>query len=147
MKKRLFILGLLSLIVVVSQTLTAQAHSYKKGAILIGHAWGLPSQGPSTQVFFPLTNNGTKADKLLSLSTPAARQTVFIDASGQSVSHFDLGVKTPLPMRPGARHIQLNGLVKPLRHGERIPLTLRFEQAGVINVEVWIEPRPYAKKP
>jgi periplasmic copper chaperone A len=125
----------------------AAAHSYKQGAVQIGHAWALPSTSASTQVFFPLANNGRKPDRLLSVTTPAAKSARMFDNATTAVATFALPVKAPLPMRPGARHIRLDGLVKPLRHGDKIPLTLRFEQAGTVTVEVWIEPSAYAPAP
>jgi copper(I)-binding protein len=135
------------LLLFLIQCLPVYAHSYKKDDILIGHAWGLPSQGARTQVFFPLTNDGSTPDKLLRVTTTAARQAMLVEPSKQTVPHFTLGVKAPVPMRPGARHILLDGLVKPLKHGDRIPLKLEFEHAGSVSVEVWIEPTPYAKPP
>ncbi|MBX9756541.1 MAG: copper chaperone PCu(A)C, partial [Pseudomonadaceae bacterium] len=40
---------------------------------------------------------------------------------------------------PGGNHLMLFGLQKPLVAGERFPLTLEFEKAGKVEVEVVIE--------
>ena len=40
---------------------------------------------------------------------------------------------------PGGNHVMLFGLTQPLVAGERFPLTLQFEKAGKVVVEVAIE--------
>src|SRR3546814_18933890 len=42
-------------------------------------------------------------------------------------------------LRPGSRHLMLIGLKQPLHEGERFPLTLTFEKAGTITVEITVE--------
>jgi hypothetical protein len=42
-------------------------------------------------------------------------------------------------LRPGGFHIMLIGLTEPLKEGERFPLTLTFEKAGSVTVEVAVE--------
>ena len=51
----------------------------------------------------------------------------------------------PLPsgqtvhLRPGGLHIMLIGLTEPLRQGATVPLTLRFERAGEVQVTLGVE--------
>src|SRR3546814_18774460 len=42
-------------------------------------------------------------------------------------------------LRPGSHHLMLIGLKQPLHAGERFPLTLTFEKAGTITVEITVE--------
>src|SRR3546814_14999154 len=42
-------------------------------------------------------------------------------------------------LRPGSHHLMLIGLKQPLHEGERFPLTLTFEKAGTITVEITVE--------
>ena len=39
-------------------------------------------------------------------------------------------------LKPGSYHVMLIGLKKPLKEGETFPLTLTFEKAGKITVDV-----------
>jgi copper(I)-binding protein len=39
-------------------------------------------------------------------------------------------------MKPGGYHIMLVGLVKPLKKGDEIEITLTFEKAGAVVVKV-----------
>jgi copper(I)-binding protein len=45
----------------------------------------------------------------------------------------------PIVLQPGGLHVMLIGLKAPLKEGERFPLTLTFERAGTIEVEVVVE--------
>ena len=42
-------------------------------------------------------------------------------------------------LRPGGLHVMLIGLTGPLQQGSRVPLTLRFERAGEVQVELTVE--------
>lgn len=42
-------------------------------------------------------------------------------------------------LRPGSFHVMLIGLAQPLKEGDRFPLTLTFERAGEVTVEVKVE--------
>jgi periplasmic copper chaperone A len=123
---------------------TAAAHSYSQQSIQIGHAWGLPTTNGETQAYFPLLNAGKSADMLLAMTTPAGAA-VFVDSAGNAQSQLALAAGKPMGMRKGGAHVRLSGLKKPLKHGDKLPLTLTFARAGRITIEVWIEPAPYAK--
>lgn len=43
--------------------------------------------------------------------------------------------RATVELKPGGYHIMLIGLQRPLRRGERIPLTLVFERAGERRIE------------
>ena len=42
-------------------------------------------------------------------------------------------------LRPGGLHVMLIGLTEPLRQGATVPLTLRFERAGEVTVQLEIQ--------
>lgn len=52
----------------------------------------------------------------------------------------------PTELKPGGLHIMFMGLDQPLKEGESFPLTLRFENAGEITVDVAID-KPGAMGP
>ena len=124
---------------------TARAHSYKHGAIAIGHAWALPSQQMDGQVFFPLVNNGKARDELV-----AARSIVCTQIELRRNSRYDdpplatmvLEPGQPVPMRPSARHLRLMGLKRPLQLNDRFTIILDFLNAGEMEVEVHVEETP-----
>ena len=47
---------------------------------------------------------------------------------------------------PGAFHVMFMGLKSPLKLGDKLPVTLKFEKAGEVQVEMWVEqPKADAK--
>jgi periplasmic copper chaperone A len=139
--RRLFLAG-----IAVLATPSARAHSYRRGAMSIGHAWGLPSDTATTRVMVPLLNEGARADRLTS-ATSAVADAVALYRGEAPEGELVLTRGRPVAMRPDGLHLRLDGLRRPLAHGDRVPLRLVFEQAGPVEIEVWIEPRPYAGPP
>ena len=54
------------------------------------------------------------------------------------VATIDVPAHGMVMMRPGGLHVMLTGLKHPLVNGETLPLTVFFEQAGAVNVQVKI---------
>jgi periplasmic copper chaperone A len=123
----------------------ALGHSYQQKSIQVGHAWALPTDSSESQAYFPLNNTGGSEDQLISMSSPVAKSVTYVDRFGTEQSSLRLSPKMPVALRKGGAHLRLKGLKRQLKHGAKIPLTLQFEKAGRITVELWIEPTPYAK--
>ena len=115
----------------------AWAHSYRLGAIQLGHAWGLPTGGPETSVMMPILNTGAEPDVLIAATSPMAQSIEFRDAA-MRVDEFLLEPKRRFPMRASAKHLQVIGLAKPMAKDEKLPLTLTFKIAGQISIDVQI---------
>ena len=54
----------------------------------------------------------------------------------RSVGRITLTPGSPVELKPGGYHLMLMGLVRPLVRGETISVTLSFENAGPVSVEV-----------
>jgi copper(I)-binding protein len=128
-------------------TSAAQAHEFKLGAIGIGHPYARPTVAgqPAGGAYLKLDNKGT-ADRLLGGSTAAAARvelhTMNMDGDVmrmRQVDAIDVPVGQVVELKPGGLHIMLMGLKQPLKVGERLPLTLKFEKAGEVKVEVLVE--------
>jgi copper(I)-binding protein len=122
---------------------SAEAHSYKLGRILIGHAWALPSQTSEAQVFVSLANDGDEMDELVGARSPVA-SLIELRTNNRyddpPLRAMKLDPDKPLPMRPTARHLRLIGLTRSLVAGDRFPLILDFLNAGEVAIEVVVEP-------
>lgn len=118
------------------------AHGYKIGDIAVGHPWALPTSSDAGTAFVALANRGRTADKLIGATCPIARGAALRDADGLPSKGLVVEAGRPLAMRPGARHIALSGLSRPLVVGDRFELALRFENSGEIRVEVLVEHQP-----
>lgn len=91
-----------------------------------------------------LTLQSDTGDRLTSLETPYADQVMLhgtqSDANGVSrmihIETLDLTAGAPVTLAPGGMHMMLMGLTAKLEEGSSFPLTLTFENAGDITVEV-----------
>ncbi|PWC39243.1 copper chaperone PCu(A)C [Azospirillum sp. TSO35-2] len=126
----------------------AWAHAYKAGPIEIDHPWARATapSAPNGGAFLSLTNTGTTEDRLVAASTPVAEKAelhTHINDNGvmrmRPVDGIAVGPGAPVKLAPGGLHVMLLGLKQPLVKGAHFPLTLRFEKAGSVEVEVAVE--------
>jgi len=128
----------------------ANAHQYQSGALQIAHPWSqqLPPNAPTVAAYFVIQNTGTSADRLVSVDTPIADKAEL----HQHVMQGDLmkmqpvaSVEVPpggtVTFAPMAYHVMLVGLKDRslLQDGKHFPMTLHFEKAGAIAVDVNVQ--------
>lgn len=128
----------------------AKAHDFRVGAIVIDHPYATPDAGgASGLVFFKsLRNRGDVPDRLVGAQSPVAARVVFtrVQTEGPSrktteVAAIGLAARAQLRMRHGQSdgyYLRLEGLKTPLRDGEHLDLTLRFEKAGERTMSVGV---------
>ncbi len=131
--------------------LGAVAHSYTLGAIDIGHPYARPTRDGQLVAggYLKLTNKGA-ADRLLSARSPVADaaeiHSMTMDGDVMKMRQVDaieLPTGQTVELKPGGYHLMLMGLKAPLKVGDQIPLTLKFEKAGEVVVTVKVEePKP-----
>ena len=129
-------------------TATAIAHDYKVGAISIDHPWARASMGMAKAgaAYMVLTNDGSAPDRLVSAFAEVADAVelhTHLMEDGvmrmRQVQAIEVAPGAPSVLEPGGLHVMLIGLKEPLAAGESFPMTLTFEQAGEITVEVAVE--------
>lgn len=107
-----------------------------------------PIAGGTGVGFLSITNNGAKDDQLLAATTPLAGA---VELHGMSMADGMMQMRAlpeglPVPagrtveLASGGMHLMLGDLKRPLVAGEKIPLTLRFRDAGEISVELEVKP-------
>ncbi|MCB8839230.1 copper chaperone PCu(A)C [Aurantimonas sp. VKM B-3413] len=127
----------------------AAAHEYKAGAITIGHPWAratLPN-APVAGGYMTIDNTGSEADRLIGGSTPAAKAVevheMSVDGGVMKMRQLPDGLEIPagqsVTLKPGSYHLMLIGPTERLTKGMRVPLTLKFEKAGSVAVELAVE--------
>jgi periplasmic copper chaperone A len=112
------------------------------GGLEVTDAWA--SEADEVAAVYLTIDNGGDADRLVGVSTDAAGEVSLMggggaDASAHTAAHAPVDLAVPrgtTSLVPGGRHVMLDGLVEPLRRGDHIPLTLRFERAGSRRVDV-----------
>jgi len=128
----------------------ANAHEYTVGDLHIAHPWSqeLPPNAPNVAAYFIVHNNGKSADRLLGVDSPItdnAELHEHVHKAGlmkmPQVQGVDIPAAADLVFAPGAYHVML---MQPkdrslLSDGKRFPLTLHFQKAGNITVEVAVQ--------
>ncbi len=98
---------------------------------------------------FLVIQNGTDTDdRLINASSPAAEMVQLHTHKENSdgvmqMLHVEEGFELPaggkIMMERGGNHVMLMGLTKPFEQDEMIPLTLTFEHAGDMTIEVPVD--------
>lgn len=135
-------------LVLMLQASHAWPHSHEKGDIQVHHPWSRATP-PGAKVavgYMEIRNTGPQPDRLLSASTPAAKgvEMHVTQREGEvmkmrPVKSFEIPARERITLRPGGAHLMLVDLVRPLKKGERFPMTLRFERAGELRVELEVQ--------
>ncbi len=124
------------------------AHDYKLGDIEIIHPWAKPSigQAKAGAAFATILNNGAGDDRLLAAKSDVSElvelHTHSMDGGVmrmRPVEAIVIPAGDAAELAPGGHHIMLLNLKGPLVDGESFPVTLVFEKAGEITIEVKID--------
>jgi len=130
--------------------LPASAHC-DGGMIVTGaYARTSGSLAKSGAVYMLVENHTCKADKIIGASTGAAKVAMLhtnkVDANGiASMIAIKGGVPVPADGKAvferGHDHVMLMGLTRPLNDGDTLSLTLTFEHADPVTVDVPVDDR------
>lgn len=126
------------------------AHNYTIGKLAIGHPWTRETAA-SQKVgagFLAITNSGKKADRLISATAAGMKEvqlhTVSMDNGVMRMRQLKNGIPVPagetVTFKPGGYHLMFMGLTQPFKKGGKIPVTLRFQQAGNVKVQFAVQP-------
>jgi copper(I)-binding protein len=124
------------------------AHNVEKGDIQIRHPWSraTPAGAKVGVGYMEIRNRGKQPDRLLGASTPLARRVEMHVTRSEGevmkmrqVESFSIPAGERVELSPGGGHLMLVDLARPLKKGERVPLTLRFERAGEVEIEMEVQ--------
>jgi copper(I)-binding protein len=126
------------------------AHDFKLGDLEIHHPASkatLPGQ-PVGGGFLTITNHGTGADRLVSISAPSVSDDVqlhemAIENDVMKMRQLPDGIEIPaggtVELKPGGLHVMFMSIKAPFTEGEKFNATLTFEKAGTIDVDFKVE--------
>lgn len=133
------------------------AHDFKVGNLEIHHPVSkatLPGQ-PVGGGFMTITNEGTQADRLVSITAPAVSDDVqlhemAIENDVMKMRQLPDGIEIPagatVELKSGGLHVMFMRIKQPFKEGETFAATLTFEKAGTLDVNFNVEAaRPGAK--
>lgn len=113
-------------------------HDHATG-LVIEDAWARPSMmvDGAGAVYLEIHNEGGEADRLVSVSSPAAANVELHESleengvmSMRPVEAIDVPADGHTELKPGGLHIMLINLTEPLEPGDTIEVTLTFQNAG-----------------
>jgi len=98
--------------------------------------------------YLALVNGGTAADRLVAASSPAAGRVEIhemrMDGNVMRMRELAQGLALPpgatVELKPGGFHLMFMELKAPLAVGANVPVTLVFERAGKVEIELKVEP-------
>ena len=107
---------------------------------------GAPA-GPTAGLYLSVTNEGDAADRLVGITTEASPEVqlheTVTDGNRTSMQELPSGVDLPAGMttslEPGGLHAMLLK-VDPLKADQQVPVTLSFEKAGDVDLDVTVVP-------
>ena len=90
--------------------------------------------------YMTIRNAGKTPDKLVSASSPAAEKVephITVKEGDifrmREVKGYDIPAGGSFELKPGGAHLMLINVRAPLKEGDKVPLTLRFERAGEVK--------------
>ncbi|GAK33685.1 hypothetical protein JCM17846_12820 [Iodidimonas nitroreducens] len=116
-----------------------EAPSQSPAKIEISEAWAreTPQGAPNAALYLTIANEGDIDDRLLSVATDLAAHAGIHSTSEEdgmmrmrSVEALRIPARETISLAPGALHIMLMGLEKPLVKGDEISINLIFEESG-----------------
>jgi copper(I)-binding protein len=131
---------LLVLLAAAAMAAPAAPHSHKAKGLEIVHPWtpAQPKGAEAVRVFMTIKNTSGKPDRLLSASTPRAAK-VELRAAGKGAAAFVVRNGQELSLYGDGPSLVLTGLKTPLHAYDDFKMTLVFEKAGRVAIDVMVE--------
>ena len=124
-----------------------RAQEISAGDLRIDRPWTRAAgQGGTGAGYMTIRNAGAAPDRIVAARAAAARvvelHTHIRDGEVmrmRPVPTIEIPAGGTVQLAPGGLHLMLIGLAAPLRQGERVPVTLVFERAGEVQVQLAVE--------
>lgn len=137
------------LIALVGFVSAAAAQSYKLGSLEIDQPW-TRATAPTAKAgggFMTITNKGTTPDRLISARSNASEKVevheMKMDGNVMRMRELEKGLEIPpgatVTLKPGGYHIMFMELKAPFAKDAKVPVTLVFEKAGSVDVELAVQ--------
>lgn len=128
----------------------ASAEDFKISALAIESPWSRATPLGATvgSGYLAVQNTGTQPDRLLGGSVEAAKLVQIHDMTmhgeiarmREITEGIEIKPGQTVRFEPSGTHLMFVGLKQPLRTGDRLSGTLRFERAGTVNIEYQVFP-------
>ncbi len=113
---------------------------------MVAHPWAraTPGGARTAAVYMTLMNKTDASDRLTggtsSVADAVQIHEMRVENGIMKMHELSNGLEIPakgsVTLKPGAYHVMLVGLKRPLKKGEHVALTLAFEKAGKLDINV-----------
>lgn len=108
--------------------------------IEVKEAWvrEVPPTSRMSAAYMVIENKGNQPDRLIDASNNVSEVTELhetVDGKMRRIKAIEVPAGGKVELKPGGLHIMLINLKKPLREGDTVELTLRFEKSGEIKIQ------------
>lgn len=130
----------------------AVAHGVKCGELNIAHPYSTPTIGAGNTgaiYFMNIKNNGKEVEQLIGARSEVSSGIEIHEMSLENnvmkmraIPEVQLPSGFEVTFKQGQAngyHLMLIDLKKPLKLGDKFPVTLKFKKAGECQAEVWVE--------
>ena len=133
-------------LLMIASVLTAQAQQ-RSDSLSVEHPWAraTPPGASVGGAYFVVMNSGSE-DKLLRIDSPVATTAAMHQMSMNGgimqmrpVESVRVPAHGQVQFTPEGLHVMLMGLKQPLAEGQHFPMTLVFQNAGSIHVDVVVK--------
>ena len=98
----------------------------------------VPPNAKNTAAYMKIENKGTEADKLVDASNNVSKITELHETVGgkmRRVYAIEVPAGKTVELKPGGLHVMIIDLKEPLKEGQTVEITLKFEKAGEIKIQ------------
>jgi copper(I)-binding protein len=127
----------------------AQAEEVKVGDLVISQAWSRATPGGAKigGGYLTIENKGAAPDRLVAASADVADKVeiheMAVKDGVMTMRPLEKGVTIEpgkiVKLAPGGSHLMLFDLKRPLKKGDKLPITLEFEKAGKVKLSLAVE--------
>ncbi|MEJ7555122.1 MAG: copper chaperone PCu(A)C [Aquificaceae bacterium] len=108
--------------------------------IEVKDAWvrEVPPTSKMSAAYMVIENKGKEADRLVDASNNVSEITELhetVEGRMRRVKAIEIPAGGKVELKPGGLHIMLINLKKPLKEGDTVELTLKFEKSGEVKVQ------------
>ncbi len=125
------------------------AQEYKAGSLKIEKPWtrATPTGARVAGGYMRITNTGKETDRLVGGSSPVAGRLevheMRMEGEVMRMRELPKGLSIEpgktVELKPGSYHVMFIEMKAPLKQGDKVKGTLKFEKAGTIEVEYTVE--------
>ena len=115
----------------------------KHGDLMVKDVWSRATPARNGVAYMTIFNQGQGMDRLIAVESPIAKKVELHTHSMKDgvmrmrrISAIEVHPGEPAVLAPGGNHVMLKGLNQKLKQGEAFAVTLVFEKAGKITVDV-----------